>query len=452
MSEALDLARRLLDAGPPDALARVVRERSLALRFAGSLPTQATAVDDLTAELAVICHGHVGRASTNDTGADALRTCAQAAHAAARAAARGRSRGSFPGWPAPAAEARHAGFDADTARLEPEIGSAALAEVFSTAADQGAAAGGIWTAGDVETAVASSGGTAVSDRVTDAFLKVVATAAPGATGYAAQTAVSSGGVDAGEVAGAAVRTARAVAAGERAGLAAGTYPMVLSPHAVRELLWVLATSAFDGRAHAEGRGALAGRLGTRVAAPSVNLSDSPRYAATIPRAIDAEGVPKAPIPLIQDGVAHRVVHDTRSAALAATASSGHAAVPGGGPPPFPSNLVLVGGGAAGEDELCAPVKRGVYVTRFWYTNVVQEAAAHFTATTRDGTFLIEDGELTSPLGDLRVTDSALGALARVEALGARPLLTSDGELYGRRFASGSVCPPLRTKLTVTGAA
>ena len=34
-------------------------------------------------------------------------------------------------------------------------------------------------------------------------------------------------------------------------------------------------------------------------------------------------------------------------------------------------------------------------------------------------------------------------LSRVAALGSRPVLVSEGEFYGRRFASGSVCPPVR---------
>ena len=53
--------------------------------------------------------------------------------------------------------------------------------------------------------------------------------------------------------------------------------------------------------------------------------------------------------------------------------------------------MLVGGGAADEDELCAPVERGVYVTRLWYENVVRPKETLVTAVTRDGTFLIEDG-------------------------------------------------------------
>ncbi len=42
-----------------------------------------------------------------------------------------------------------------------------------------------------------------------------------------------------------------------------------------------------------------------------------------------------------------------------------------------------------------------------------------------------------------VYDSVLGLLERVQDLGARPRLTSDGEFYGRRDATGVVCPPLR---------
>jgi predicted Zn-dependent protease len=83
------------------------------------------------------------------------------------------------------------------------------------------------------------------------------------------------------------------------------------------------------------------------------------------------------------------------------------------------------------------------VTRFWYVNPVRPAETVMTGVTRDGTFLIEGGQVTRPLAELRFTDSLLGVLARTQALTARPRLTSDGELYGRRFATGVVCPALR---------
>ena len=112
--------------------------------------------------------------------------------------------------------------------------------------------------------------------------------------------------------------------------------------------------------------------------------------------------------------------------------------------------MLAGGGAADEAELCAPVERGVYVTRLWYANVVRPKETLITAVTRDGTFLIEDGRVTRPLRDLRLTDSVLGILSRTQALGRDQKLTSDGEFYGRRFAYGVVCPAASGRGAVHG--
>jgi predicted Zn-dependent protease len=71
---------------------------------------------------------------------------------------------------------------------------------------------------------------------------------------------------------------------------------------------------------------------------------------------------------------------------------------------------------------------------------------------RDGTYLIEDGHITRPVRDARFTDSVLRILAAVEALGVRQRLVTEGEFYGRRFATGVVCQALRTDgFRVTGA-
>jgi predicted Zn-dependent protease len=191
-----------------------------------------------------------------------------------------------------------------------------------------------------------------------------------------------------------------------------------------------------------------------VVASSVNVSDSPRYPRTLPRAFDAEGVPKKPLPLIQDGVAVNVVHDTRSAALIAGAhSTGHALSPGGSSfGAMPWNMVLVGGGAADEAALCAPIERGVYVTRLWYTNALRPNETLITGVTRDGTFLIEDGQIAAPLEDLRLTDRVLRVLETTEDLTRDHVLWNEGEFYGRRFATGTVAPGIRATLRFSGGA
>ena len=193
-----------------------------------------------------------------------------------------------------------------------------------------------WSAGDVAIGVASRAGTSGSDRVTDAFMKVIAIAPSGRSGWAEATAPASSAVDAGALA--ARACAKATFPGDPLRLPPGEYPVVFEADAVGDLLNWLGYSALNGLAYAEDRSALCGRMGQRVVAARINLSDSPRFARTLPRAFDAEGVPKAPLPLIQDGVAHRVVHDTRSAAIGRRAGppgtrSRPAATPSGRCPP-----------------------------------------------------------------------------------------------------------------------
>jgi predicted Zn-dependent protease len=445
MSEpVLDLAERALRHTTGEAQATVTREHSLLSRFARSIPTQATHVDDTSVSILRVQDGHTGSAETNDLSDEGLRDVAARADAAVRAAAGAVSvPGGYPGLPEPQPARAHEGFDPATAAFDPATAGDALRAAFEACAERDLEAFGIWTAGAVETAIASSTGSRARDALTDAFMKVIARDRDGRSGWGADAGVSFAALD---PAGIARRAAAKVTRDEPVELAPGEYPVVLEADAVGTLLDFLAFLAFNGLAHAEGRGALVGRLGSRVAASSINLSDSPRFVRTLPRAFDAEAVPKAPIPLIQDGVAHRVVHDTRSAARAGggARTTGHAVAPGGaGFGPHPTNLVLIGGGAADEAELASTIERGIYVTRLWYVNAVHEKQTLLTGMTRDGTFLIEDGRITKPLRDVRFTDSVLRILGATEALSAAQRLVEVGDFYGRRFAAGVVCPSLR---------
>jgi PmbA protein len=449
VSEVLELAERTLALCEGEVQVTVTRERSLLSRFARSRPTQATAIDDITVAIVVLHEGQTGSAETNLTDEDALRATFARADAAARAAAAAGS-GDHPGLPDPPAGYRsHDGWDAATAELDPTRAGAALERAFAVAQQHGVEAFGIWTAGEVEEAIASSTGLRARDLVTDAYMKVICRDGAGRSGWGAAGGRSVDAIDAGALA---ERAATKVPLREPAELGPGEYPVVLEPEAVGELLQFLGTLAFNGLAHVEGRGALEGRLGSRVAAPVINLADSPRVPATLPRAFDQEGIPKAPLPLIQDGVAHAVCHDLRSAKLAGGATTGHAIEPGGSAyGAIPTNLVLAGGGAADSAELAAPIERGLYVTRTWYVNPVHPKQTLLTGTTRDGTYLIEDGQITRPVRDVRFTDSVLRILEATEALTSAQRFVSAADFYGRRYASGVVCPALRAQgFRITG--
>ena len=74
-------------------------------------------------------------------------------------------------------------------------------------------------------------------------------------------------------------------------------------------------------------------------------------------------------------------------------------------------------GESSVDEMIASTQRGLYITRFFYTRLVHNKGCVMTGMTRDGAFLIENGEISHPVKDLRFTQSYVEALAGVEAVG-----------------------------------
>ena len=75
------------------------------------------------------------------------------------------------------------------------------------------------------------------------------------------------------------------------------------------------------------------------------------------------------------------------------------------------------GGGTSIDEMIKDVKRGLLVTRLWYTNLVDPRSLGVTGLTRDGNFLIENGRIVAPARNLRFNESAVALFAKVSALG-----------------------------------
>ena len=177
-----ELAARAVEFARPDAFALVTRERSLMLRFAAGRPTQSTAIDDLTVEIAIPFRGHVGRAATNAVDDASLADCAARARLAAKAAAVS-GEGGFPGFD-PEGDAALVGdpFNAETAELDPATGAAALTETFAVADDHGVEAHGIWTVAEQEQGWAFADERGGAERRTDAYMKVICIAPSGRSG------------------------------------------------------------------------------------------------------------------------------------------------------------------------------------------------------------------------------------------------------------------------------
>ncbi len=344
-----------------------------------------------------------------------------------------------PGLPADKPAARpHDGLDLATASASPGHVARLLERAAAAAGEDGLVLSGRAHAARTTIALATSSGLRATDDLTEAELDLTARdPAVGLPGRARAAGRALRGLDPAALARAAA--GRAPRRDAAPAPAAGPRTVVLGAQAVAVLLDLLGRTAFDGRAHAAGRGLLASRLGTRIAASAINLADTPRFPRTLPRAFDAEGVPKAPIPLIQDGVAHRVVHDLASAAAAGTEPTGHATLDGG---PRPQNLVLIGGGARDEGELAAPVERGILIPALEHAHVADAATGRVTAFAPVA-HAIEEGHVAGPLAPLLLADDPLRLLGATEALGAAQELTltsAPGEP-----AHGVVCPALRAR-------
>ena len=89
------------------------------------------------------------------------------------------------------------------------------------------------------------------------------------------------------------------------------------------------------------------------------------------------------------------------------------------------------------EQMVAATERGLLVTRFHYSNIVNPVESSITGMTRDGTFLIEHGEVAGPVMNFRFTQSILGALSSVSMIG------SETELASEFFFSASRVPAVK---------
>ena len=142
------------------------------------------------------------------------------------------------------------------------------------------------------------------------------------------------------------------------------------------------------------------------------------------------------------GIAKEVTYDSFTAGREGKESTGHGFIAPNTAGPVPINLFMKGGDSSLE-EMIRSVRRGIYVTRFHYTNVVEPMKAVITGMTRDGTFLIEEGEIKRPVKNLRFTESILKALSRVRAISKNRRVCSEGTVYSRRFVRAQSLPAIK---------
>ncbi|MEA2613938.1 MAG: PmbA protein [Chloroflexota bacterium] len=399
-------------------------------RFANSEIHQSTAREDTGLRVRVVSRGRVGVSATNECTPEGARQAAESAREMAEIVA------PDPLWPGltpktDTAELQR--FDEATANASPEARAEAVATLIGQAPSGFSAAGAYETVAS-EIGVANTEGQVCWGSQTQASMTTVVSGGDAGSGFAEAFAGSTDHVDAEAIGRTAAR--KASASQNPKALAPGVYPVVLEPAAVATVVGFLAWVGFGGRDYIEDRSCFSGKEGEQVAASQVSIFDDPGHPDTLGLAFDFEGEPHRRVDLVKDGVFRSAVYDRRIGKEAGVPSTGHA-LPSPNPEgPFPLNLFLATGDADVE-QMIAATEHGLLVTRFHYSNVVNPVEASITGMTRDGTFLIENGEVTGPVMNFRFTQSILAALSATTMIG------SKAELASEFFFSASRVPALK---------
>jgi PmbA protein len=404
--------------GADDVEALVYRQAGGLTRFASSRIHQSAWREDLWVRVRVVVEGNrVGTATVHAADPGAVRATARRA---AEVAGTMPPDPGYPGMPGPAAYPEAGHHDDATAAADPATRAGLVAGVIRRLPDGVAAAGACETR-ELEIALANTRGARAAGATTAASFSILADAGSG-TGWAEATEPALADLD---VAALGERAARkAVDSREPRDLAPGTYPVVLEPNAASVMVQWLGWLGFGAKAYDEGRSFLVGRLGQRVCSPLVTIVDDATAADTIGVGFDFEGVPKRRVTLIDEGVAASLVYDFRAATGHGVEPTGHGLPAPSAEGALPMHLSMLPGQTP-QADLVAGMERGLLVTRFHYTNLVNLMDTTITGMTRDGTFWVEDGRVAGAVRNLRFTQSILDALSSVRAVGSETELAAE---------------------------
>jgi len=207
----------------------------------------------------------------------------------------------------------------------------------------------------------------------------------------------------------------------------GRYETLLPPAAVADLMiyayWTAnARDAEEGRnVFAAGEGAT--KIGQRFAELPITLRSDPLYPGleTIPfvnftSSLDETswafdgGLPINATTWIDRGVLRELIRNRA-----------HAARTGSQPTPPPDNLIMDGDGTGSLQEMISNTQRGLLLTCLWYIREVDPERLLLTGLTRDGVYLVENGEVVGAVNNFRFNESPIELLGRISEIGVAEL-------------------------------
>ena len=379
-------------------------------RFANSGVHQNMSELSAWLKLRVVVNGAIGTASTTSFDDGELARTAELAREAAKHA------GATPGFAGlyrggdPLPDVRT--FDGDTAALEPSEKARALREMFDRGRERGVLFAGSYATGASSIAAANTHGVRRYATVTSCDATVIAIRGND-SGYA--TAIDRGPLDV-QALGDEATLKATLCEGRNEALEPGAYDVILEPPALAEVLEWMNMIAFSGQSFEDGSSFFVGNVGKKVLGENFTIADDAVDPEFLPFPFDLEGLPKRRVALVERGVVRTPVVDKLYADRLGVAPTANGWSLDGGEHGTVFHASIAAGDATRE-ELIRSTKLGIWVTRFNYVNgLLEPKSARMTGTTRDGTFLVRNGEVVARLPNLRWTQSMTEAFSAIEGL------------------------------------
>ena len=395
-------------------------------RFANNIIHQNVAETDTVLSVRAVMGKRRGVATTNNLSAEGI---ARSVDSARESALRQPEDPDFAGLSGPHSSDTVHAFDEDTAACFPEQRAKGVDIICRKAKEKGINGSGYFRTGTQEMSIANSLGTMVYHAGSVADISVTAMTDDSA-GRAQLSAWKVNELNPEAIGDEAIDKAARGRNPKR--IEPGEYTIVAEPYVADDLVSMLAWIGMSAQSVQEGRSWMNDRMGQQAMDPLVSIWDDGQDPAGYPMPFDFEGIPKQRLEVVRDGVIGSPVYDTYSAHKEGKTSTGHASPLGWGlDTSFPLNLFM----AAGDnsiDEMIRSTERGLYIATFWYTRPMHPRDAVITGMTRDGVFMIENGEITYPVKNLRFTQSYIKALADVEMVG-RDTRLIIGEPFGTSY-------------------
>ncbi|REF01024.1 metallopeptidase TldD-related protein [Thermomonospora umbrina] len=210
----------------------------------------------------------------------------------------------------------------------------------------------------------------------------------------------------------------------RVDLPAGRYETLLPPSAVADLMIYLywtagARDAHDGRTvfSAPGGGT---RIGEKLSGLPVTLASDPGAAGLECAPFVVAHASGRDSSVFDNGLAVPATEWISEGTLAALTQTRHSAALTGLPTtPGADNLIMRADGAGGSlADMVARTERGLLLTCLWYIREVDPQSLLLTGLTRDGVYLVEDGEVVGEVNNFRFNESPVDLLSRLTEAGA----------------------------------